>query len=230
MRERSIVSDGHFACDAMTTDFQFVLKNGQTGSISLRQIDALEKIAGNWEIVLEDISAPMDPKTGMAELSGLPARGGMGWTQSILAGPAVSAAEGHDEILAWANAALRSIGLTNAMKAYGPGKNDALLYGEMAPGNVRGKPEIAAYYGPVMGSFSSVDLQLPLLTVNSDGLLGAQIDIQDLTLHLNSGTARRVTLREIDCLHRINGKWYSIAEMVSFPVDLKTGKSVMSTK
>jgi len=230
IEESSIVTDGQFACDAMTSSFQFVLKNGKTGTMSLRQIDALEKIDGRWQVVQEDISAPMNPKTGLAVFSGLPVRGNAAFTPDVLSGPAVSPAQADAEIINWANVGLRAVGLQQAVAAYGPEEPDALLYGEMAPGNVRGIKEITAYYGPVMGTFNSVHLDLPLLKANADGLLGAQIDIQDLTLHLNNGTTRKILLHEIDCLHRVGSKWYSMEEMVSFPVNLATGKSVTTPK
>jgi ketosteroid isomerase-like protein len=226
MQEASILTDGKFACDAMTTSFQFILKNGKTGSMSLRQLDALEKIDGKWQIVQEEISAPMDPKTGMAVMSGLPVRGAMAWPADILAGPATTSTQADTEITAWFNKNARGIGIEAAMAPYGPGESEALLYGEMAPGNLRGKTEIRAYYLPVMGSYNALDLASPLLRVNSDGLLGAQIDTQDITLHLVDGKTRRIGLHQMDCLHRVGDQWYTVEEMVAFPVDLATGKSV----
>ena len=46
IREHNIVTDGQFACDMTTTDYQFEDRAGKTGSMSLRQMDVLKKIGG----------------------------------------------------------------------------------------------------------------------------------------------------------------------------------------
>jgi hypothetical protein len=99
------------------------------------------------------------------------------------------------------------------------------MYAPTVPGNLRGKAEMRAYYAPSMNSFESLETKTPILKVDTDGVLGAQIDIQEITLHLHDGKTQPLYWRQSDCLRRVGGKWYGLLDMASFPVDLKTGKS-----
>lgn len=225
LEEQNVVTDGSFACDLMTASFQYVTKSGKAGAISLRQMDALEKIDGRWEIVQEHISAPMNQKTGMAVMSQLPIRGDVVWPADITDGQTVSPARADEEITRWTNTSLRVVGIDAVLPFYGPGEEEEAIYGPVFPGNLRGKAELRAYYAPSMNSFESIVTKTPVLKVDSDGVLGAQIDIQDIMLHLRNGKSQALYWRQSDCLHRVGGQWYGILEMSSFPVDLKTGKS-----
>src|ERR1700733_11892834 len=77
IREHNLVTDGQFACDMLTTDFQFADRSGKTGSVSLRQMDALQKVGGKWQVVQEQVAALNDPKTGNAVMNDLQVRGDM---------------------------------------------------------------------------------------------------------------------------------------------------------
>ena len=66
------------------------------------------------------------------------------------------------------------------------------------------------------------------LVSDSDGVFGVQIDTQVLALKMQDGSTAHMRLRESDCLHRMDGGWYSFFNMMSYPVDAKTGKSVMN--
>ncbi len=98
----NILSDGKLACAAMQIHFDFTMKNGTKGSITLRQLDAFKKIGGNWLIVQQHISFPMDPKTGMGLLdSPMPVRGQLAWNQKSFEGPAVAPAQAKREVRTW---------------------------------------------------------------------------------------------------------------------------------
>jgi hypothetical protein len=76
-----------------------------------------------------------------------------------------------------------------------------------------------------MSSFTEVALTMPLFTADSDGSFGVQIDTQHLTLTMKDGSKRAIALRQSDCMRRVDGKWYSFLEMISYPTDAKTGKA-----
>lgn len=225
IREQSIVTDGNFACDLMTADFQFANKDGTTGAVSLRQMDALQKIGGAWQVVQEQVSALKDPKTDMAMMKDLPVRGDAAWPADMTDGEAVPPAQAKKEIDKWTYDSLRAVGIDAIMPYYGPGDDAVVMYAPIAPGNIRGKPEMRAYYAPSMNSFQSLDTKTPTLKIDTDGVLGAQIDVQDITLHLKDGKTQPLYWRQSDCVHRVKGRWYGLLNMSSFPVDLKTGKS-----
>ena len=225
IREHNIVTDGEFACDMQTTDFRFEDRSGKTGSMSLRQLDALQKIEGKWQIVQEHTAALNDPKTGNAVMTDLPVRRDVIWPADMKLGEPMSPAQARKEIETWTNVSLRVIGIDAILPYYGPNENEVAVYAPTVPGNIRGKTEMRAYYAPSMNSFASLDTKTPILKVNSDGVIGAQLDVQEIVLHLHDGTTQPLYWRQSDCVRRVGNTWYGILNMSSFPVDLKTGKS-----
>jgi len=228
MQEMNIASDGAFACSAMQMHFDTVLKSGQNYHLSVRQLDAFKKIHGKWQIIQEQISVPVDPKTGMPVMDGpLPARGQMAWSDDPVPASAENAVQAKADILNWMvqGSAVTSIGAM--MPYYGPG-DDVLVYNEFYPGELRGLGEIERNYAPVMGSFSAITDKMPVFFVDSDGAFGVQIDRQDMRLTLKDGSKKVISLRQSDCMRRVSGRWYSFFEMLSFPVDPATGKAVMA--
>jgi ketosteroid isomerase-like protein len=225
IREQNIVTDGKFACAMMTTEFRVANKDGTTAAISLRQFDALRSANGQWQVVQEQVGAPKDAKTGMAMMHDLQVRGDTQWPADMTADDAVPRAQAKKEIGKWTYASLRVVGIDAIMPYYGPDDGEITMYAPTAPGNIRGKAEMRAYYAPSMNSFTSVDTKTPILKIDSDGALGAQIDVQDITLHLKDGKTQPLYWRQSDCVHRVGGKWYGVLDMSSFPMDLKTGKS-----
>jgi ketosteroid isomerase-like protein len=223
--EQSTVTDGDFACTMFTASFEFVKRDGTKGAVTLRQMDALKKIDGKWQVVQEQVAAPQDTKTGMAVMHDVQVRGDMVWPTSIASGEAVPREQALKEIEEWTNVSLRVVGIDAILPYYGPGESEVAMYAPTAPGNVRGKAEMRAYYAPSMNAFSSLETKTPVLKIDSNGRLGAQLDIQDITLHLKNGKTQALYWRQSDCVHRVGGKWYGVLNMASFPVDLKTGKS-----
>jgi hypothetical protein len=119
-----------------------------------------------------------------------------------------------------------STSIDQMMAYYGP-DDDTLVYDTFAPGEMRGLKEIHDYYAPLLGSYNGIKVKMPVFVADSDGSFGVQIDTQDMKLAMKDGSTRYISLRQSDCVRRVNGKWYSFFEMVSYPVDPKTGKSTM---
>jgi ketosteroid isomerase-like protein len=223
----NIVSNGNFACAAMQIQFNAKMKDGKTNDIALRQLDAFKKIDGQWKIVQQHISLPVDPKTGMAVVNGpLPVRGPISWTKASFAGPAVPPAQAKAEIRKWMDVGALSTSLDMLMQYYGP-SDDTLIYDTFYPGELRGLKEIRNYYAAIMNSYNSIKVKMPEFSVDSDGSFGVQIDTQDMELDMKDGTKKYISLRQSDCMRRVNGKWYSFFEMISYPIDPKTGKAIM---
>lgn len=227
IKEITVASDGQFACDALTLHEDRTDAGGTVTPVELRKLDVFRNVNGHWLITQQQISMPADAKTGMILTdANLPVNGPMQWVADPFPGPKESVATARAGIKDWTDRGLRDIGIEHAMSYYGPG-DDVQLYGEFAPGTLRGKPAIRAYYEPVMGSFNHIDVINPLFRIETDGLLGSQIDTQNITLHLTGGGTRPISLRQSDCLRVKNGHWYTFLEMVSFPMDPATGKAVM---
>lgn len=227
MPELNILSDGRMACAALEVHFTFELKNGKPMAASLRQLDGYRKVAGKWQIFEQQISYPEDAKTGMAVMDSiLPVNGPMVWGTAPLPGPAVSPAVAKAQIRSWLETTARATTIAEVESAYGPGDSE-LVYDESMPGELRGLQQIGAHYAPVLSAVASAAVTFPLFTDDSDGLLGIQLDMQKLALTMKNGAKLAVSFRQSDCLRLVGGKWYSFFEMVSYPMDPKTGKSVL---
>ena len=226
VQDMNIASDGRFACAALRLRFNMAMKNGTTVIVSTRQLDAFKKIAGTWQIVQEQVSVPADPKTGMAVMNAtLPVRGAIAWPANPIPGPATSPAQARTEIRAWLDTGVHSANIDQLVSYYGPGDN-VLIYDSFTPGELRGLQDIRTTYTPVMGSFNAIDVKIPLFIADSDGKFGIQIDTQDMKITLKNSTTKYVSLRQNDCMRRVGGAWKSFFEMISFPVDPKTGKAI----
>jgi ketosteroid isomerase-like protein len=224
--DMNILSDGEFACSAMQLHFDYTLKNGTKGAITMRQLDAFKKIGGKWLIVQQHISFPMDPKTGMGLLdSPMPVRGALAWNRKSFVGPAVAPEQAKKEVRSWLDVGVLSRNLDELMSYYGP-SDDIIVYDMLyPPGEFRGMKELRDGFAPVM-NFTNPQVKMLDFVVDSDGVFAVQIDAQDITLTQKDGTKSNFLLRQSDCMRRMDGKWYSVFEAISVPVDAKTGKSV----
>jgi ketosteroid isomerase-like protein len=222
----NIVGDGKLACAALQAQFHYKQKDGKEGDLTVRALDAFKKTGGKWLIVQEHISMPTDPKTGMGIFNGhMPMRGPLAWDLSTFKGPAVTRAQGITEIKKWLDVGVLSPDVDALMKYYGP-TDDVLVYDVMyPPGEFRGMKETRAGFAPVM-NYTAPKVNMLDLAVDSDGLLGIQIDVQDVSTKQKDGTVTRFMLRQSDCMRRVEGKWYSLFEALSMPIDPKTGKAV----
>jgi ketosteroid isomerase-like protein len=224
--EMAIATNGNFACAAMQISFDTTLHDGRQFKMNVRQLDAYKKIGGKWKIVQQHVSLPLDPKTLQA-INAAPIRPRqLVWSETPLAPPSTTPEQGKKEIREFMDVGGASLGLDMLMSYYGPG-DDILLYDSFDPNALIGRKEVRAHYAGVMNSYKNIKLSMPHFVADSDGAFGVQIDTQDITLTMNDGSIRNITLRQSDCMRRVGGKWYSFFEMVSYPVDMATNKGVM---
>lgn len=227
MPDINIATNGKFACAAMTLQFNATMKDGSKSSITLRQLDAFKKIDGKWLVVQQHISLPVDAKTGMAVINGpLPVRGPIKWAENAIPAPSTTPAQAKTEIRNWMEVGALSTSLAQLMAYYGPG-DDVLIYDTYFPGELRGLKEISDYYAAIMNSYNSIKVTMPEFIADSDGAFGIQIDTQEMLLDMKDGSKKKIALRQSDCMRRVNGKWLSFFEMISYPIDAKTGKAIM---
>jgi ketosteroid isomerase-like protein len=222
----NIVSHGELACAALQLHFHFKLKTGQEGDLTFRQLDAFKKSGGKWLIVQQHISQPMDPRTGLGIADArMPVRGRLVWNPATFAGPPVSPVQAKKEIGTWLEEGVLSPDTDTLMTYYGP-SDDVIVYDvQYPPGEFRGLKEVREGFAPVM-NFTDPKVKILDLVIDSDGVFGVQIDVQDVTITQKDGSKRNFMLRQSDCMRRVEGKWYSMLEAISMPMDPKTGKAV----
>lgn len=229
IREQSILTNGSFACVIQTVDYQYVTPQGDPDTLSLRQMDALKKTGGRWEVVQEHLSAPMDPATGMAVTTNLEVRGSVVLPLDMAANQRVPVAQAQQEINKWAHDSFLALPVDTLMTYYGPGPNDVMAYAPISPGNLRGLAELRAFLAPALADTASLEITTPVLKTDTDGELGAQIDVQFIKTHFKSGKPDATTYwRQSDCLRRVGGKWYGVMSVASFPVDLESEYSTVT--
>lgn len=227
MDEISVASDGQFACAAMRIHFDVTRKDKSSVKMTIRQLDAFEKIGGRWRIVEQHASVPVDAKTGAAIFDGAPqARGALGWSDTADPGPVVPVEEAKTQISTWLAASEVPKSVDEMASFYGPG-DDMIIYDFSSPRGIRGRRELHAYYDPQFVGVRNMEIKIPVVRVDTDGALGAQISQQDLKINMKDGTSHLVSFRQSDCVRRIGTAWYSVFEMGSFPIDEKTGKGIM---
>jgi ketosteroid isomerase-like protein len=225
--EMTIATNGHFGCAASQIAYEAVMKDGTTTKMNVRVLDALKKVGGQWRVVQQHLSFPVDPLT-LSALTNAPIQPRtLSWSAKPLEPVSSTPDKAKAEIKEFMDVGGASVGLEKLMAYYGPG-DDTLLYDAFSPKAVIGKKEIADFYAPIMGSYDGISLKMPMFVVDSDGSFGIQIDTQQLTLNLKDGTTRRIVLRQSDCMRRVGGKWYSFLEMISYPVDAKSLKAQIS--
>lgn len=224
--EISVISTPHFACSASQIRFDVPAPGTAATPAEYRKLDVFKKIGGRWQLIQQHISAAIDRKTGMVATAPLPVRGPLAWNSASLSRKSITPEAARKGIIDWTDRALREVGLESAMKFFAPG-HDVLLYGEFNPGNLRTRAEVTGYYGPLYNSFSGLHVVSPLYEADSDGLLGAQIDTQDIVIDMKDGSRPHLSIRQSDCLRRYDGNWQTFMEMVSYPVDRTTGKAIM---
>lgn len=225
-KERVIATDGSFGCAASQIAYVTTMKDGRTFSMNLRQLDALKKIDGEWKVVQQHLSLPIDRETMQAIVDAPIQPREFTWSDTPLAPVSTTPEQAKEEIREFMDVGGASTSLDMLMRYYGPG-DDVLLYDAFHPTALIGRQEIRDYYAPLMNSYGGIELEMPMFIADSNGSFGVQIDTQNITLKMKDGTTQEIALRQSDCMRRVDGKWYSFLEMVSYPVDEKTYRAVM---
>jgi ketosteroid isomerase-like protein len=221
----NILSDGKFACAASQARFVITQKDGKQLKMAMRQVDAYKKVGGHWLIVQQHISFPIDQKAGMGLTNAsMPVRGPIQWSAQPLPGPATTPVLAKKEIRSWLEVGALSPDVETLMKYYGP--TDDVLVFDLGPQEFRGLKETRDGFASVM-NMTDPHMKLLDFNVDSDGNLGVQIDIQQVSLTPKGGKPISFTLRQSDCMRHVGDKWYSVFEELSVPVDPATGKAVM---
>jgi ketosteroid isomerase-like protein len=227
--ELNIATDGKFACAAMQVTTQTKSKDGTPFDLTVRQIDAYKKIGGKWLIVQEHLSVPADKATGMAVWKAPVVPGGpLVWPANPPFGPATTPERAKEGAEAAIKTGAYSTSIDQLMDYFGP-DDYALVFDNYTPGVMHGKKAIRDYYNGVMGTIDHVTDDFTSFHVDSDGAFAIEMNTQNVRFYLAGGKEWDMSFRESDCMRLVNGQWYTFYEMNSYPVDLKTGKSVTQT-
>ncbi len=222
----NIVTNGPLACAFSQQRADVQLTDGKSTRVSYRQTDVLRKIDGEWRIVQQHVAYPFNFKTGMGYLDAAPVdTAPMKWSGDLFPGPSVPVEQAKAEIRQWTDNAANAQNMSDIMGLFGPG-DDIMVYDVSIPGVYRGRQGAFDGWLPEV-NFSSIQATLRIVAIETDGLFGAQSSTQDMVIKLRDGSVvKQTALRQTDCLHKVDGKWYSYHDQLSLPVDMTTGKVV----
>jgi ketosteroid isomerase-like protein len=227
VEEMTIATNGNFGCALMRLAFKATLQDGSPAELTVRQLDAFEKIDGQWKIVQEHISLPVDSETLQAIPTEAVKRRELVWSaKPPLEAAAITAEQGNKDIRESMEFAGGSLDPDVLVNQYGPG-DDILLYDSLHPQALIGREEVRNYYAGMMNGYKDIKISTPHSDVRSDGSFGIHMASQDITLTANDGTKRNISRRQSSCMRRVGGKWYSILEMISYPIDMATNKAII---
>jgi ketosteroid isomerase-like protein len=227
MDEISVATDGTFACAAMQIHFDATKTDNSSLKMSVRQVDAFKKIDGQWRIIQQHLSVPVDQKSSTAIFdSAVTARGPLPWSKPSVPKPGASVAQAKTQIMTWLTASETPKSIDEMAGYYGPG-DDFMIFDWWSPHEVRGRQVLHDYYGPQFVGVRDMQIKIPVVSIDTDGAFGVQVSQQHLKMNMKDGTSRLISFRQSDCVRRVGNTWYSFFEMGSFPVDTKTGKAIM---
>jgi ketosteroid isomerase-like protein len=230
MHEISVATDGTLACAAMQLSFDVTRQDNSPLKMSVRQIDAFRKIHGQWRIIQQHVSVPVDQKGSTAVLDApVASRGALPWSENAAPGPGVSVDQARKEIASWLTASEIPKSLDEMQVFYNPG-SDFLIFDWWSPREVRGHDEVRDYYGPQFDAIRDMQVETPVVHIETDGRFGVQVSQQHLTMNIRDGSSQSVSFRQSDCVRRVDGHWYSFFEMGSFPIDAGTGKAITAQR
>lgn len=103
-----------------------------------------------------------------------------------------------------------------------------VLYDFMPP-TIRGISAFTAHVNDVFATMPSFEVQIIEMDVNADTKLAFANSVQRVIVRDKAG---HVTLdgifRNTNCYHKVNGRWLIEYEHISFPVNLVTGKVILT--
>jgi ketosteroid isomerase-like protein len=225
-----VISDGKLACAAFMPRFAVQLKNGGTVNLALRQLDALKKVNGKWEIIGSHLSYAADPQTGKSMLdppaAPMPA---LAISGDPFAGPPVQAGTTDADLRAWTLRYALALNEDMQIATMGPG-DETMAFDGFSPNPVTGRNALISYYTPLFAPMAGITGHLIYFHAQTDGVFGLEMSVQHLDVVLKNGHKWPLFIRQSDCLHYVNGQWYSMIDMNSYPTNMTTGTAVMNYK
>jgi ketosteroid isomerase-like protein len=95
------------------------------------------------------------------------------------------------------------------------------------PGWYEGHDSISAAFKPQFESIQTLNADIKDISVVTDGQFSCAALTVQIKGFLKNGTPLSTSFRELDALKKTDGKWRWIQQHVSYPMDAKTGRSLI---
>jgi len=223
-----VISDGKLACAASMPRFAVKLKSGGTANLALRRLDSLEKIAGKWAIIGSHLSYAADPQTRRSMLDPPTApMPRLAISGNPFAWPAPPPSSTDAALRAWTLRYALALNEQMQIATMGPG-GETMAFDGYSPNPVNGREALISYYTPLFASLAAITGHFTYFHSKSDGTFGLEMSVQHLDVVLKNGQKWPLFIRQSDCLHYVDGQWYSMIDMNSYPTIMTTGMAVMN--
>jgi ketosteroid isomerase-like protein len=230
IRELNIATNGNLACVPIFVHADITSKENTREEFSWLEFDVFRKAEDRWLYTQLHATLLVDPKTGNSMPNApFTERAALQWSHDPLPETAVDVQQAKTELREWLGSRTKATNIDTLMNHFGPG-DDVIAYGPYFPGRYQGLKDIRAHFGQTLTNVRAVDATVTDFIVISDGVLGAILARQDLKISKTDGSREDLSIRQSNCLRRVRGKWYSVFEMISFPMDPKNGKPVTRSK
>lgn len=230
VNDSNVITHGNLGCVATQMHIDGTMKDGSSLSVTFRALNVWKKIEGRWQYKYSHLSFPLDPATGSFMKDQRTAvRSQLGWGNNPVPGPAISIDQAKAEIARWIDASAKVSSVDDLLRYLGPDEN--IIFYDVGK-QLRGKAEIHAHFAPIFAAARAITVTTPASFVDSDGLIGAHMSRQDVTLIMKDGSSKTLNLRRSDCLRRVDGRWYAMLSMISLPtarVNWSDTKSITAT-
>ncbi len=225
-----VISDGKLACAAFMPRFAVQLKSGGTVNLALRQLDALQKVNGNWVIIGSHLSYAADPQTSRSMLDPpAAAMPRLAISGDPFAGPAPPPGSTNTALRAWTLRYALALDEQMQIATMGPG-DETMAFDGYSPNPINGRDALISYYTPLFAPMAGITGHLIYFHSESDGTFGLEMSVQHLDVVLKNGHKWPLFIRQSDCLHYVDGQWYSMIDMNSYPTLMASGIAVMTYK
>jgi hypothetical protein len=106
--------------------------------------------------------------------------------------------------------------------------SNVVVYDINYPGRYKGRSQIMAAAGPRLQAMKQIAAHFGSISVFSDCTMACAAMQIAFAVTLQNGDKKQSSLRQLDALRKVGGKWLIEQEHISYLADPKTGMSLMN--
>jgi limonene-1,2-epoxide hydrolase len=104
-----------------------------------------------------------------------------------------------------------------------------IVLDDLTPGRVRGIKNVGTLIKAQFAAIKDVKVQILSISIDADSRLAYAYSLQKISMtYVQSNQPIGTVYRQVDCYHRVGGKWLIVYQQLSAPFDPVTGKAVLN--
>ena len=106
-----------------------------------------------------------------------------------------------------------------------------VVFDDLTPGQVRGIGKVGADLTKQFEAVKDLKVTILKMSISADDYLAFAYSMQQFSMIVRATNQPvQMTFRQVDCYHKIDGKWLMAYQNLSVPFDSKTGKAVFNAQ